>query len=135
MAVSARRTTCDLAHARARLAKARQFSTVAAAVEGDAELRSAEASNLIESGIASADAICCVRLGERSSDANHAGALALLRRADPSAAKRLQVLLGMKTAVQYGADDPSGSRLAAARRAAAALLEVAEEAVAGLSQR
>ncbi len=134
MTSPARRTACDLAHARARLAKARQFATVAAAAEGDAGLRSAEASNLIESGIAAADAICCVRLGERSNDANHAGALGLLRRADAGAARRLQVLLGMKTAVQYGAEDPSGSRLAAARRAAAALLEVAEQAVAGSLQ-
>ena len=124
-----RRKPCDLTHARARLSKARQFLALAAVAADDDSLRSAEASNLIEAGIAAADVICCVRLGERSSDGNHRSAVALLSETDAEASKRLQTLLSMKSGVQYGTDDPSAATLTAARRASGALVAAAEDAV------
>ncbi|HYZ99932.1 MAG TPA: hypothetical protein VE575_14325 [Acidimicrobiales bacterium] len=124
-----RRKPCGAEEARARLAKARQFLTLATAGQEDETVRSAEASLLIEAGIAAADAICCVRLGERPADQNHQAAVDLLASVHRDAARRLQTLLGLKTSVQYGTGDPSAARLRAARRAASALMDVARQAV------
>lgn len=124
-----RRKPCGPIDARARLAKARQFLRLATTAEGDETLRSAEASLLIEAGIAAADAICCVRLGEASSDQSHEAAVDLLASVQREAARQLQTLLGLKTSTQYGNDDPSAARLRAARRAASALFGTATQAV------
>ncbi|WP_349899390.1 hypothetical protein [Parafrigoribacterium soli] len=64
-------------------------------------------SNAILAGIAAADAICGLVLGERSSGDDHAQAIMLLKRAThPStkAANSLRRLLTQKTPVQYGVD-------------------------------
>lgn len=120
-----RRKPCDVGDAKQRFSKAQQFRTVAAAVEGDETLRSAEVANLVHAGILYADVICCVRLGERSADGDHGAAIDLLRRVEPQAAKRLQVLLALKSAAEYGVSNPASSRMQSARRAAEALHEAA----------
>lgn len=126
-----RRKPCEMAEARARLAKAEQFATVAALAAGDSSVRSAEASLLVDAGIAASDAICCARLGERSADGNHAAALDLLAGADRQAARHLRVLLGLKPLAQYDTSNPSPQRMISARRAATALLDAARAAATG----
>lgn len=125
-----RRKPCTLVDARARLAKAEQFLAVAELAETDAGVRSAEASLLVDAGIAAADAICCVRLGQRSADGNHAAAVDLIAGVDVEAAKRLRTLLSLKSQAQYDTDDPSAQKLTAARRAAQALVTSARTALA-----
>jgi len=125
-----RRKACGIADARARLAKAEQFLTVARLAEPDAAMRSAEASLLVDAGIAASDAICCVRLGERSADGNHAAAVDLVARIDLDAAKHLRTLLSLKSQAQYDNDDPTARKLTAARRAARQLVDRARAAVA-----
>lgn len=129
--VHGRRKSCGPNDARARLAKARQFLMLATTAQDDETLRSAEASLLIDAGIAAADAICCVRLRERSADQSHDAAVGLLASVDRDAARRLETLLRLKTSVQYGPDDPSSARLRAARQAASALVEAATQALSG----
>ncbi len=122
-----RRKVCDVGDARARHDKARQFLSLAKAAEGDDTVRAAEASLLVGAGIAAVDAICCIRLGERSADGSHGAAVELVARVDRAAAKRLQTLLSLETAVQYGIRNPSKDQLAVARRAARALFDTATE--------
>jgi hypothetical protein len=69
-------------------------------------------SNAILAGIAAADAICGLVLGERSAGDDHTQAINLLKKAiHPStkAATSLKRLLTQKTPVQYGADAISAS--------------------------
>jgi hypothetical protein len=69
-------------------------------------------SNAILAGIAAADAICGLVLGERSAGDDHTQAINLLKRAiHPStkAATSLKRLLTQNTPVQYGADAISSS--------------------------
>lgn len=115
--------------ARARLDKARQFLSLAKVAEGDHTVRAAEATLLIDAGIAAADAICCIRLGERSSDGDHVAAVGLIATVDRAAARRLQTLLSLKSTTQYGTRNPARDRLAAARRAATGLYEAAAAAL------
>jgi hypothetical protein len=127
-----RRKPCDVTDARARLAKAEQFLTVAELAQTDPGVRSAETSLLVDAGIAAADAICCVRLGQRSADGNHAAAVELVASVDIEAAKRLRTLLSIKSLAQYDTDDPSAQKLTAVRRAAQALVASARAAVTGI---
>jgi hypothetical protein len=57
--------------------------------------------NAVHAGIAASDALCCLRLGERSADQDHASATSLLARADRSLANELTRLLGLKTTAAY----------------------------------
>lgn len=120
-----RRKPCSSADARARLAKAEQFLAAAELASTDSALRSAEASLLVDAGIAAADAICGARLGERSADGSHAAAVDLLAGVDRAAAKYLRTLLGLKHLAQHDTADPPASRLGTARRAAAGLVDAA----------
>lgn len=124
-----RRKPCARADGRARLAKAEQFLAAAELASTDGALRSAEASLLVDAGIAAADAICCARLGERSADGSHAAAVDLLAGVDRAAAKQLRTLLGLKHLAQYDTADPPASRLATARRAAAGMVDTARSAM------
>jgi hypothetical protein len=93
--------------ARARLSEARAYLEMAelhVASDSPAE-RKVSGSNAILAGIAAADAICGLVLGERSSGEDHTQAVALLTRATQpmrKAANSLRRLLTEKTPVQYG---------------------------------
>ncbi len=95
------------AEARARLGEARAYLEMAAlhvASDSPAE-RKVSGSNAILAGIAAADAICGLVLGERSAGDDHAQAVALLTQAVRPAKKApnsLRRLLSEKTPVQYG---------------------------------
>ena len=65
----------------------------------------------ILAGIAASDAICGARLGEYAQGENHADALAVLKRADPTLVASLQRLLSRKTEWAYGGAGISASRI------------------------
>lgn len=106
----------DKAGARARLKEARLYLSAAELLDsGGAAENKVAGSNAILAGIAAADAICGLVLGERSAGDDHSQAIALLKRAThPStkAANSLSRLLTHKTPVQYGADSISASEAA-----------------------
>lgn len=94
--------------ARARLKEAHVYLSAAELLNsGKPAENKVAGSNAILAGIAAADAICGLVLGERSAGEDHAQAVDLLKRAThPStkAANSLARLLTQKTPVQYGAD-------------------------------
>lgn len=98
----------DKTGARARLKEAHLYLSAAELLDsGSAAENKVAGSNAILGGIAAADAICGLVLGQRSSGDDHAQAISLLMRAThPStkAANSLTRLLTQKTPVQYGAD-------------------------------
>jgi hypothetical protein len=103
----------DKAGARARLKEARVYLAMAElAGSGNSAENKVAGSNAILAGIAAADAICGLVLGERNSGDDHAQAIGLLKKAiHPStkAATSLKRLLTQKTPVQYGVDAISAS--------------------------
>lgn len=120
----------DRAGARARLKEAHIYLSAAELLDsgGSAESKVA-GSNAILAGIAAADAICGLVLGERSASDDHAEAIGLLKRAThPStkAATSLTRLLTRKTPVQYGVDAISSTDAANLIRWARDVLQEAE---------
>lgn len=77
-------------------------------------------------GIAAADTICAVALGERYSGPDHQAAAMLPTRVDQSLGKRLSRLVGLKSESQYGAGLLSAHDRGIALREAATLVEEAE---------
>jgi hypothetical protein len=55
----------------------------------------------VDTGIAAADVICCSRLGVYAAGENHNEAVALLEKAERSAAKHLRTLLNLKSKAAY----------------------------------
>lgn len=106
----------DKAGSRARLSEARLYLSAAELLDSGAAAENKVAgSNAILAGIAAADAICGLALGERSAGDDHAQAVSLLKKAThPStkAANSLKRLLVQKTPVQYGADAISATEAA-----------------------
>lgn len=87
--------------ARARYASAVAFIEVADRLvleEFDADVI---VTNAVHAGIAASDALCCLRLGERSADQDHASATKLLARVDKTLANELTRLLALKTTAAY----------------------------------
>jgi hypothetical protein len=80
---------------------------------------------LIHAGIAAADVICCARLGVHAQADGHHEATALLKSADMTAARNLDVLLKMKTRIGYGHTPASPEDHKRAQRAADALVKAA----------
>ncbi|WP_291036430.1 hypothetical protein [Herbiconiux sp.] len=120
----------DRGGARARLQEARVYLAMAElAGPGNAAENKVAGSNAILAGIAAADAICGLVLGERSAGDDHAQAINLLKKAiHPStkSATSLKRLLTQKTPVQYGADAISASDAANLIRWARDILQEAE---------
>jgi hypothetical protein len=115
-----------------RLAKAHQFAQAAADVLALADeaqdVGDAFVTLAVHAGIAASDVICCARLGEHSRSERHDDAVALLKKADPQAAKALRVLLGMKTFAGYSSAPVSAEDRVRADRAMNALLNAADAA-------
>lgn len=78
-------------------------------------------------GIAAADVICCARLGQHHQGDDHQVVVALVAKVDQTAAKNLKALLDMKTRSGYSATLASKTDQKRAGRAAAALVQAAEE--------
>jgi hypothetical protein len=95
---------CGAGEARNRLATALHYQELATlkAEERTGAARNAAAGNVVLAGIASADAICCLRLGRRAAGSDHADAVPLLELIDAALARQLATLLGVKPIVHYG---------------------------------
>ncbi len=99
-----RTSPCDSGTRAGRRQKMTQFAAAADFILDFAdEVGDAYVTLCVHAGIAAADVICCTRLGEIAQGENHNEAVQLLTRADPSSAKYLQTLLGMKTRAGYSA--------------------------------
>ncbi len=125
-----RTADCDKTTRAGRFRKAGQFLEAARIVQtisaGEADLDDAYVTLCVHSGIASADVICCAVLGKHAQGENHEDAIALLRTADPDAAKHLAVLLGMKSKAGYTALPIAPKDVKRAQRAAEPLYETAQ---------
>lgn len=123
---------CNAAEAKTRLQDAREFLELAQlkADETSRAAQKAAVANAVLAGIAAADAICCVRLGRRSSSSNHDDAVRLLGQVDPALARQLATLIEVKTPSQYGTSLLNTDKVTRAMRAAADLVSSAERIVA-----
>ena len=73
-----RRRTCTIDDARARYASAVAFMDVSARLVLEDFDQDVVVTNAVHAGIAASDSLCCLRLGERSADQDHASAARLL---------------------------------------------------------
>ena len=117
MTSAGRVSPCSPVEARTRLEQARAFLEVAELVLDESEEGLATpqvaAALAVLSGIAAADAICCLRLGQRSRGQDHRQAVDLLasvRPDGPALAKDLRRLLEMKDHAHYAASMISPAR-------------------------
>ncbi len=111
---------------------ARRYLDVAelAAAEDDAaSWRNVAVGNAVLAGIAAADALCCIRLGRRSRDADHSAAVELLAQVDGQRSRDLQRLLQVKDIAHYGAGLISDTKVRSCLRAAQHLVTAADIAV------
>ena len=122
-----RHAPCSLADARARLQDAEVFLE-AAEIATDPDV---VATNAIHAAIAAADAVCCVGLGERSADGNHAAGVRLLARVDTRLAGALGRALNRKAQAAYEPRDIAAKGAAVCVRQAEALIEAARSRILG----
>jgi len=110
-----------------RRTKAMQFATAAemiAALADDAvEVADAYVTLLVHAGIAAADVMCCIRLGEHAAGDSHNDAVALLNKIDKACGKALGTLLAAKTKAGYGAATVSYDDRVRCERACARLID------------
>ncbi len=130
-----RTRACTTEVRRGRLRKATQFFDVAglvreSAVE-DGEGADVYVTLCAHAGIAAAEVICCVHLGEHAQGEDHNQAVALLAKVDKDAAKHLRTLLGRKTKAGYSHTSATLDECKRAGQAAEALVETARRAHAG----
>ncbi|HEV3365055.1 MAG TPA: hypothetical protein VG795_13120 [Acidimicrobiia bacterium] len=127
----ARTVRCTEATRVGRLAKAQQFWSAAQTIETFADdetsITDAYTTLAVHAGIAAADVICCVRLGQHARGDDHDEAVALLSQTDPARAKDLATLLRMKTRSGYGHEPTSRADRQRAQRAAARLVQAAND--------
>lgn len=112
-----------------RLAKAKQFLEAADLIEPSQadDIADAYVTMCVHAGIAAADVICCARLGRHHYGDDHAEAVELLKKAGASdEAKRLAVLLSLKSKAAYTHLPSSTADVKRAGRAAKDLLAAAE---------
>ncbi|MEJ1089248.1 hypothetical protein WDU99_13075 [Microbacterium sp. Mu-80] len=122
----------DMTDGRARLHIGKKYLEVADLLAGE----TGEAINVcvgvaVLAGIAAADAICAVALGERYSGPDHKGAVTLLTRVDHDLGRRLSRLIGLKSESQYGAGLLTAHDRTVSLREATALIEEAERRLIG----
>jgi hypothetical protein len=136
--MTSRTRRCDDALTRGRLRKADQFWEAAELTrelaDDEADIGDAYVTLCIHAGIAAADVVSCVALGEHAVGQDHNEALALIGRVRPDGpelAKALAALLGMKTRAGYSASPVSAADRKRARRQARRLLQAARDRLAG----
>lgn len=122
---------CGKADAKTRLADARQhlaYAELHGRNSKPAE-RKASVATAVLAAIAAADAACCHALGERSRSDDHRDAVNLVNHVAPggdAAGKKLQRLLSLKDASQYGFGGMAAQKHDVVIRHARALVEFAE---------
>lgn len=132
--MTSRTRPCDDAVIRGRLRKAEQFWEAAELVrefaDDEAEVGDANVTLCVHAGIAAADVLCCLALGEHAVGENHNEALALLGRVRPNGkelANAFGVLLAMKTQAGYSASPIAAPDRKRAQRHAGRLVQAARE--------
>jgi hypothetical protein len=121
--MTARKRECSEVIRAGRLKKAKEFYTAAVLVENATPNASVDL--FVDAGIAAADVIRCSRLGVYAAGENHNEAVALLEKAEPSAAKYLRTLLNLKSKVAYTHQSVTTDERKKAGRAAENLVEAA----------
>jgi hypothetical protein len=130
----ARSRRCDEATIVGRLRKAEQFldaaDTIREFADDEHEVGDVLVTLCVHAGIAAADVLCCVALGEHALGEDHNEALALLTRVRPDGAalaKSLRPLLGMKTRAGYSHQPVATDDRKRAYRAAEKLVRAARD--------
>ncbi len=123
-------TPCDAQVRAGRLAKAQQFLAAATSIEDSVsnDIADAYVTLCVHAGIAAADVICFARLGRHSQGDNHEAAALLKKANGADSARRLEVLLRMKSKAGYTHLPSSITDAKQAGRAAKNLVEAAERA-------
>ena len=127
--------SCDESMIIGRLAKAEQFLESAEIIREFAadehDVADAYVTLCVHCGVAAADAICCIALGEHVQGEDHSAAvahLAKVRPDGPQLGNALRTLLGMKTRAGYSHEHIDAVGCKRAQRAATRLLGAAESA-------
>lgn len=114
--------------------KAEQFADAAETVrefaDDEADIGDAYVTLLIHAGIAAADVICCLELGEHALGESHTEAVALLRRVRRDGAElasALSTLLASKTRASYDHRPVAKDNRTRSSRAAEKLLRAAHD--------
>lgn len=126
--------TCDEATISGRLHKAQQFrdgaETIREFADTEDDIGDAYVTLCIHAGIAAADVICCIALGEHVQGDNHNEAVAHLSKVRPDGkdlGNSLRTLLTMKTRAGYSHESVGARESKRAQRAAERLLRTARE--------
>lgn len=126
---------CNSARTAGRLSKAEQFERAAQEIlvlAEDAEtVGDAYVTLAVHAGVAAADVICCVELGEYARGSDHRDAVSLLREARAELAPSLEVLLVMKPRAGYDSEHVTASQRRQAERAMKKLMNAARASVGG----
>lgn len=125
-----RNRTCTMADARTRRASAVAFLDVAERLLRENFDHDVVVTNSVHAGIAASDSICCLRLGQRSTEQDHASATNLLARVDKSLANDLSRLLALKTTAAYETRRVTQLDAKNSARRARKLVEAADAALA-----
>jgi hypothetical protein len=107
-----------------------QAENVRDLADDDAEVGDTFVSLCVLAGIAAADVLCCVSLGEHAQGESHDDAVQLLRRVQPSGAdlaKSLRALLTIKTKAAYSERAVTAEDRKRAGRSAARLVDAARD--------
>jgi hypothetical protein len=132
--MTAKLRKCDEATTMGRLRKAEQFMQAAQMIrelaneEGD--VGDAYVTLCVHAGVASADVLCCIALGEHAQGDDHVAAVVHLSKVRPDGrdlGNSLRVLLGMKTRAGYSHQAASSTDRKRAQRAAERLLDAARQ--------
>jgi hypothetical protein len=125
---------CDEATIQGRLRKAEQFmegaDTIREFADDEGDIGDAYVTLCVHAGIAAADVICCIALGEHVQGENHNEAIAHLikvRPDGPDLGNSLRTLLRMKTRAGYSHQQINTRERKQAGRAAERLLQTARQ--------
>ena len=125
---------CDEATIAGRLRKAEQFmeggETIREFAAGEDDIGDAYVTLCIHAGIAAADVICCIALGEHAQGEDHSEAIAHLASVRPdgkSLSNSLRTLLMMKSRAGYSHQQVSATDRKRAQRATERLLSAAHQ--------
>lgn len=125
---------CDDGDAGGRLTKAEQFLDAAEIVrefaDDEKDVGDAFVTLCVHAGIAAADVLCCVALGEYAQSEDHRQAVELLSKVAPEgreASKALQALLRLKTKAGYSPRAVSADDRKRALRSAQKLVTAARD--------
>jgi hypothetical protein len=123
---------CDEATIRGRLRKAEQFlegaDTIREFADDESEIGDAYVTLCVHAGIAAADVICCITLGDHVQGEDHNEAVAHLSKVRPHGqdlGNSLRTLLRMKTRAGYSHQQVNINERKRAQRAAERLLDSA----------